>query len=149
VFRVRLCQWGRRLASPVFVSALALGLGPAGAVVAGGSLPQPMPTVSEYQYLSASATPPAEPACFSVGRRCFTPASIQASYNLAPLYAAGNKGRGMTIAIIDSFGNPNIASDLANFDAQMGLPNLCGETGTACTPGTPTFQHVYWNGTTR
>jgi subtilase family serine protease len=105
--------------------------------------------VGEYQYLSASTTPPGEPDCFSVGRRCFTPASMQASYNLAPLYAAGNKGRGMTIAVIDSFGNPNIASDLANFDTQMGLPHMCGEAGTTCAPGTPTFQHVYWNGTTQ
>jgi subtilase family serine protease len=73
---------------------------------------------------------------------------MENSYNLLPLYAAGNEGQGMTIAIIDSFGNPNMASDLANFDTQMGLPHMCGEPGQACGAGIPTFQHVFWNGNT-
>jgi subtilase family serine protease len=42
----------------------------------------------------------------------------------APAYQAGHEGQGTTIAIIDSFGNPNMASDLANFSAQMGLPHM-------------------------
>ena len=54
---------------------------------------------------------------------------MQASYNLGPLYAAKEQGQGVTIAIIDSFGNPNMASDLANFNTQMGLPHMCGEPG--------------------
>jgi subtilase family serine protease len=41
-----------------------------------------------------------------------------------------------------------MASDLANFDTQMGLPHMCGEPGQACGAGTPTFQHVFWNGKT-
>jgi subtilase family serine protease len=84
---------------------------------------------------------------------------MENSYNLSPgLYtltgagqdvtAVGEAGQGVTIAIIDSFGNPNMASDLANFDAQMGLPHMCGETGTTCKAGMPTFQHVFWNGNT-
>ena len=74
---------------------------------------------------------------------------MQASYNLPPLYAARNNGQGVTIAIIDSFGNPNMASDLANFNTQMGLQHMCGEPGLTCTAGMPTFQHVYWNGETQ
>jgi subtilase family serine protease len=140
----------RQAVTVTFVGAAALGLGPAGAgIVAAGSLPAPIPTVSDYQFLSASTTPPAETDCFSVGRRCFTPASMQASYNLPPLYAAGNNGHGMTIAIIDSFGNPNMASDLGNFNTQMDLPHMCGEPGLTCASGMPTFQHVYWNGKTQ
>jgi subtilase family serine protease len=73
---------------------------------------------------------------------------MEASYNLGPLYAAGNEGQGVTIAIIDSFGNPNMASDLANFDTQMGLQHMCGEPGYTCASGDPTFQHVFWNGKT-
>src|SRR5260370_1013155 len=73
---------------------------------------------------------------------------MENSYNLLPLYAAQHKGQGVTIAIIDSFGNPNMASDLANFNAQMGLPHMCGEPGLACGADTPTFQHVFWNGKT-
>ena len=116
--------------------------------LAASSFPAPVPAVSEYQFLSASTTPPAETDCFSVGRRCFTPTSMQNSYNLAPLYTLGDEGQGATIAIIDSFGNPNMASDLANFNTQMGLRHMCGEPGQACGNGIPTFQHVYWNGKT-
>jgi subtilase family serine protease len=127
-----------------------LGLGTVSTVTASpAGLPAPVPTVAEYQYLSASQTPPGESDCFSVGRRCFTPSSMQSSYNVTPLLKAGNEGQGMTIAIIDSFGNPNMASDLANFDTQLSLPHMCGEPGAACGTGIPTFQHVYWNGQTQ
>lgn len=111
-------------------------------------MPLPTPTIGEYQFISSSQVPPTEADCFSVGRRCFTPTSIRNSYNLSPLYAAGHSGQGMTIAIIDSFGNPNMASDLQVFNAKMGLTHMCGEPGVACGAGTPTFQHVYFNGKT-
>ena len=70
------------------------------------------------------------------------------SYNVTPLISAGNDGTGVTIAIIDSFGNPNMASDLNVFNTQMGTPHMCGEPGVNCSSGMPTFQHVYWNGKT-
>ena len=141
----------RQVVTVSFAGAAALGLGPAGAGIAAaaGSLPAPVPAVADYQYLSASTTPPAQSDCSSVGRRCFNPASMQASYNLPPLYAANEAGQGTTIAIIDSFGNPNMASDLGNFDTQMGLQHMCGEPGVTCAAGMPTFQHVYWNGKTQ
>ena len=50
------------------------------------------PMVSDYQFISA--TTPTEAQCASVGRRCFTPQSTQAAYNVDPLYAAGMDGRG-------------------------------------------------------
>jgi subtilase family serine protease len=150
VFYQHMRQAARRAVTLGFAGAAALGLGPAGAgLAAAGNLPQPMPSVVDYQYLSASTTPPSEADCFSVGRRCFTPTSMQNSYNLPSLYAAGRAGQGVTIAIVDSFGNPNMASDLATFDTQMGLPHMCGEPGATCSPGTPEFQHVYWNGVTQ
>src|SRR5215831_13339872 len=150
MFHQDIRQAARRVATIAFTGAAALGLGPAGAgIAAAGNLPPPTPSIVDYQFLSGSPTPPTEANCLSVGRRCFTPASMQNSYNLLPLYAAGNEGQGVTIAIIDSFGNPNMASDLANFDTQMGLPHLCGEPGQACGPGIPTFQHVFWNGVTQ
>ena len=123
---------------------------PAGspALAAATSWPAPVPVVSDYQLLSASTAPPTEADCFAIGRRCFTATAMENSYNLPSLYAAKDDGRGVTIAIIDSFGNPNMASDLANFDTQMGLPHMCGEPGQACGAGTPTFQHLFWNGKT-
>jgi subtilase family serine protease len=150
MFHQYMRQTARRVVTFVFAGAAALGLGPAGAgMAAAGNLPPPTPSIVEYQFLSGSTTPPTEANCFSIGRRCFTPTSMRNSYNLPPLYAAGDEGQGVTIAIIDSFGNPNMASDLANFNTQMGLQHMCGEPGVACTPDMPTFQHVYWNGVTQ
>ena len=83
------------------------------------ALPVPRPTVSEFEQLSSSTTPPTEAQCFSVGRRCFTPQSMSASYNLTPLYAGGNMGQGKTIAIVDSYGSDTIAHDLAVFDTRV------------------------------
>jgi subtilase family serine protease len=140
----------RQAVTVTFVGAAALGLGPASAgIVAAGGLPAPIPAVSDYQFLSGSQTPPAETDCFSVGRRCFTPTTMQASYNMGDLYKANLNGQGMTIAIIDSFGDPNMASDLGNFNTKMNLPHMCGEPGVTCSAGMPTFQHVYWNGKTQ
>jgi subtilase family serine protease len=149
VSQIKVLRVARQVVALALGSA-ALGLAPAGSMaLSGASLPAPLPAVSDYQYLSASVTPPAEADCFSVGRRCFTPTSMRKSYNLNPLYDAGHSGQGTTIAIIDSFGNPNMASDLANFNTQMGTPHMCGEPGVTCTAGMPTFEHVYWNGVTQ
>jgi subtilase family serine protease len=111
--------------------------------------PAVAPAVTDSQLVASSLTPPTEAQCFARLRRCFTASAMQNSYNLGPLYAAGADGRGVTIAIIDSFGSPNMASDLANFDTQMGLQHMCGETGHVCASGDPTFTHVYWNGKTQ
>src|SRR5437667_10345671 len=92
-----------------------------------------LPTVSDWQFLSSDATPPTQAACNAVGRRCFNPAAIAASYNYAGLHANGIDGRGKTIALVDSYGSSTIASDLNVFDTAFGLPHLCGETGVTCT----------------
>jgi subtilase family serine protease len=139
---------GRRIALAAMCGASALMAAPvASAGLTAGGLPAPVPAVTDFQLLSASITPPTEAHCFAIGRRCFTPTSMENSYNLQPLYALGDQGQGVTIAIIDSFGNPNMAADLANFDTQMNLPHMCGEPGQACGLGVPTFQHLFWNGT--
>jgi subtilase family serine protease len=149
VSRLQLGVLARHIATvAVFGMGALAGAVPASTLPAESSLPVPVPAVSDYQLLATSTTPPAESACLAIGRRCFRAAAMENSYNLPPLYAAGHAGQGVTIAIIDSFGNPNMASDLANFDTQMGLQHMCGEPGQACGPGIPTFHHVYWNGKT-
>ena len=86
---------GLTTAALAVLGAASVACASAGSAKLGTSgLPRPVPAVAEYQFLSASATPPAESDCFSVGRRCFTPLSMQNSYNLTPLYAAGNEGQG-------------------------------------------------------
>jgi subtilase family serine protease len=64
---------------------------------------------------------------------------MRAAYNYPPLFAKGYDGRGRTIAIIDSFGSPTIASDLHVFNTAFGLQPMCGEAGVTCQPGMPTF----------
>jgi subtilase family serine protease len=112
----------------------------------GAALPAPRPTVTDYMQLTTSETPPTQAQCNSAGRRCFTPLSTRASYNLNPLYAAGVDGRGITIAIVDSYGSDTIAHDLHVYDTQMNLPPMCGEESVTCAPGMPTFSRLALQG---
>jgi subtilase family serine protease len=49
----------------------------------------------------------------------YTPAQIRAAYFMNPLLHAGINGRRQSIVIVDSFGSPTIAHDLAVFDRQF------------------------------
>src|SRR3954449_1266218 len=104
------------------------------------------PAVSDYAQVSASETPPTQAQCNSVGRRCFTPASTRAAYNMNPLEARGRDGSGVTIAIVDSFGSDTIAHDLHVYNQAFGLPGMCGEEGVSCAPGMPTFSQFSFQG---
>ncbi len=53
---------------------------------------------------------------------CYAPFQLQRAYRFNPLYKKGLNGKGSTIAIVDSFGSPTIERDLAQFDADFGLP---------------------------
>ncbi|MGN6369261.1 MAG: hypothetical protein ACTHN5_13450 [Phycisphaerae bacterium] len=71
-----------------------------------------------------------------------TPAQIRQAYSLNGLTfgSTAATGAGQTIAIIDAYNDPTIASDLHTFDAQFGLsdPNLTvlNENGGTALPGT-------------
>ena len=70
---------------------------------------------------------------------CYGPSQIRHAY----VVPNNLTGRGQTIAIIDAFGNPYIASDLAQFDATFGLPAahlniICVASATSTGP-CPTF----------
>ena len=54
--------------------------------------------------------------------KALTPRQVRAAYQLGPLAARGIDGSGQTIVIVDSFGSPTIAADLAFFDHYFGLP---------------------------
>lgn len=109
-----------------------------GVAVGTVSYPTPQQAVpAQWTYLSTAAAAPG-PGYGSVSRH-FTPPGIQGSYNLAPLFAAGFDGRGKTIAIVDSFGYDQAASDLETFSQAYGLPFMCGMPGVICQPGMATF----------
>ena len=133
----------RRLVAAVAGSFLAL---PGTAVVPAAAAVVMHPTVSDFVQINSSETPPTEAQCMSVGRRCFTPQAIQSAYNVGPLYAAGLNGRGVTIAIVDSFGSDTIAHDLHVFDKAFGLQPMCGEEGVTCTAGMPNFSVLHVQG---
>ena len=106
--------------------------------------PVPHPTVSDYQFIKA--TTPTQADCAAVGRTCFAPQAIQSAYNVGPLYQKGWNGKGITIAIVDSYGSDTMAHDLHVFDQAFGLQPMCGEEGVTCQPGMPKFSQLAING---
>jgi subtilase family serine protease len=130
------------LLSVVAILAMVFGF----ATARSSAYPAPHPTVSDYQFIKAGDTPPSNADCEAVGRTCYTPQAIQSAYNVGPLYSQGFDGSGVTIAIVDSWGNDNMAHDLRVFNDAFGLPHMCGEEGITCTPGMPTFTVWHPNG---
>src|SRR4051794_6168740 len=130
------------LAAVIAIAAALAGLLTAG--TARTAYPVPHPTVSDFQFIKA--TTPTQADCAAVARTCFTPQAIQSAYNVGPLHAAGKDGRGMTIAIVDSYGSDTMAHDLHVFDQAFGLKPMCGEEGVTCTPGMPKFSELALNG---
>jgi subtilase family serine protease len=49
---------------------------------------------------------------------------LQTAYKLTPLFNEGLDGTGQTIVIIDAFGSPTLAADVALFDQLYGLPPI-------------------------
>ncbi len=84
------------------------------------------------------ASPPAGP--------CYGPDQIRAAYGIQPLLNAGHDGSGRTIAIIDAFGSPTLANDLAHFEAQFGLP--AADLSVVYPSGPPATADPNWAGET-
>lgn len=70
---------------------------------------------------------------------CYSPPYIWTAYDMIPVLAGGNLGQGQTIVIIDAFGSPTIAADLAEFHNVFlnGLP--APDFEVVCPTGCPTF----------
>jgi subtilase family serine protease len=138
---------------PLSIAVLVLALGAAAvtAALAAGAHHQRAaitvhPMISDAQRIATGTTPPTEAQCQAVGRTCFTPQALYSAYNIGPLHAAGYTGKGMTIAIVDSWGSDTMAHDLHVFDQAFGLQPMCGEEGVTCTSGMPTFTVLHPNG---
>jgi subtilase family serine protease len=75
------------------------------------------------QISSASARAALQtPFCPQVNLVCYSPAHLQQAYD----YPTGRKaptGAGQTIMVVTAFGSPFIQADLAQFDAENGLPD--------------------------
>ncbi len=105
-------------------SALAgAGVGrPAGAAASASALPAAQPFATPM-VPDVGAQPPTTAQCQAeYGLACYSPQQLQTAYDMASLYASGEDGVGETIVLVDSYGSPTIASDLASFDQGFGLP---------------------------
>ena len=80
------------------------------ALVAGGRPGQPAATTQ--------VRIPSVPAPISA----LSPGQIRAAYDVAPLAARGIDGAHQTIVVVDSYGSPTVAADLAHFDSYFHLP---------------------------
>jgi subtilase family serine protease len=139
----------RKLFGAAVLAAVLAGIAVVAAAQTGAgraqAYPVPHPTVSDYQFIKA--TTPTQADCAAVGRTCFTPQAIQSAYNVGPLYQKGWNGKGVTIAILDSYGSDTMAHDLHVFDQAFGVQAMCGEEGVTCHAGMPTFSQLAINGT--
>src|SRR5207247_7476295 len=108
--------------------AVAAGGGGSARVSAANEAFNVLPLISDWVFVSTGANPPSQAACAAVARRCFNPSAMANSYDYAVLHAAGNKGQGKTIAVVDSLGATTIRQNLGVFTTAFGLPHLCGET---------------------
>jgi subtilase family serine protease len=101
----------------------------------------------------ALAVPPSTAYCeqhFKIA--CYLPGQIEQAYGLPQLYRRGNTGAGQTIVIVDAFGSPTVAHDLAVFDKAAGLPaprslRVIQPAGKV-PPYKPTDDRVGWAGET-
>lgn len=62
----------------------------------------------------------------TVGRKIcgYTPAQVLQHYGFDQAYAAGLRGKGQTIVIVDAYGSPTLLADTNEFSRTMGLPAL-------------------------
>jgi subtilase family serine protease len=101
----------------------------------------------------ATPAPPSTAYCeknFKIA--CYLPGQIEQAYGLPQLYRKGITGAGQTIVIVDSFGSPTVAHDLAVFDQAAGLPAPPSlrviQPAGAVAPYKPTDDRVGWAGET-
>ena len=106
--------------------AAAAGLGAsdvAPAVTPAAAAPVVLISPDAVHVRTAMAVPPTTAYCEQHYKiACYEAAQVQRAYNLPPLLRRRIDGKGQTIVIVDSFGSPTVAHDLAVFDTTFGLP---------------------------
>ncbi len=92
----------------------------------------------------ASCTRPAPDGRVSTTIHCYTPDQIRAFYGLAPLTPATTDGAGQTIVLVDSYGSPTAANDVAFFAKTFNGPTPDFEA--AFPIGKVDYTHATGNG---
>ncbi|MBV9291117.1 MAG: S53 family peptidase, partial [Frankiales bacterium] len=79
------------------------------------------PQISLDRLVSTSPRPPTTATCRRrYGDPCYSPRQLRHAYRVN---ATGLTGRGVTVAIVDSFGSPTIRHDVHVFSQAFGLPD--------------------------
>jgi subtilase family serine protease len=104
----------------------AAGATPAAATAPGTSAAPPRVIVKPdviREGKSATTGPATTAYCEKTfGVACYEPDQLRAAYHLPAVYSQGLTGKGTTIVIVDSYGSPTLAHDLAVFDKQFHYP---------------------------
>ncbi|HTZ90935.1 MAG TPA: S53 family peptidase [Streptosporangiaceae bacterium] len=121
---------GKHMAASITGAALLLGLASmmaaggasaAGRTHTGALVAHPLP--DGMKLVEAGSQAPTDAFCrANFDSPCYSPQEIRHAYGVDKLVSRGYDGAGETIVIVDSFGSPTIAADLASFDAGYGLP---------------------------
>lgn len=116
---MRRAAWVSALSGAALAAGLVL---PATASPSRPAVPRSGPLTTRHSATAAYLTEAQCLATRTIRLPCYDPAQLQDAYRVPPLLARGIDGRGVTIAIVDSFGSPTIRRDLAVFDAKFHLP---------------------------
>jgi subtilase family serine protease len=111
------------LALAGLVSGAATAARPAAGASSGTAAPVVLIRPDLVRLHGALMGPPSTASCerrFKIA--CYTARQIERAFDLGPLYRKGITGKGETIVIVDSYGSPTVARDLAVFDKASGLP---------------------------
>jgi len=118
-------RWPAAAIALAAVAATGAALAATGALASGRSPARPSAGAKPHP-VSPAGNSGAAPVAPAGG---LTPAQIRAAYGLPPVTdltrpgpLKGITGKGQTIVIVDSFGSPTIATDLARFDRYFRLP---------------------------
>src|SRR5262249_53492202 len=67
----------------------------------------------------------------------YTPSQLEGAYGMSGAIASGNNGAGQTVAIIDAYASPTIATDANTYASRHGLPTMNGgQFSQVVAPGT-------------
>jgi subtilase family serine protease len=108
------------------VTAVAAASLPAGAAPSAGAVPHTAKHLGTVLSAPSAAAlhPPTRFACLvAYGSDCLRPEQVRTAYDVDSLVHSGTNGKGVTIALVDSFGSPTIQADLKSFDKAFHIPD--------------------------
>ena len=149
-------QWlpaTNRVTGALVVGGLALSLALLGAPVVSATTTDSTTIVYQVHPITVQASQSASAAGLSpgycvahFGLACYTPQIFHTAYQVPWKINNALAGTGEQVAIVDAYGSPTVASDLATFDAAFGLP--AADLHVYYPNGQPTYNPLQHSGET-